>query len=423
LKFIKPFAVLLILFTFYSGTKSQTGWFPLTSGTSLNLYWVTFTSAATGYISGSSEMILKTTNSGTSWTQVHIGGSKDILAMVFTSESTGYASGGSPSGVPVILKTTNSGLSWFDITPAVNSSVITIAFNSDTTGIAGTGNGTILRTTNAGINWIPVNNGGITNVLATLTFSDAVTGYGVTSDTTQIIKSIDGGNNWFITNTGLTGKYYFWSIKFLNVNTGYAIDYYGKIAKTTNSGNNWFGLESDVTTTLRSISVINDNISYITGNDGLILKTTNGGVNWNQQVSGTTNWLMTSFFSNENTGYTAGLGGVIRKTTNGGEPIGILKIGTEIPGRFSLSQNYPNPFNPTTKIKFSVPQARAEYIEPVQLVIYGILGSKVETLFSGKLKPGIYEVTWDAVNYTGGVYFYKLTSNDFSKTGKMILIK
>ncbi len=411
----------LLLFIFISSTlKSQSGWFPLTPGTNLNLYCITFTSASTGYVSGSSEMILKTTNSGDNWTQVHIGGSKDILSLFFTSESTGYAAGGSPSAIPVILKTTDSGLSWIDITPSINSSVLTLAFNSEQTGIAGTGKGTILKTTNAGNNWNPVNNGGITNVLAALTFSDAVTGYGVTSDTTQIIKSTDGGNNWNIINTGLTGEYYFWSIRFLNVNTGYAIDYYGKIAKTTNGGNNWFPQQSTVNITLRSIYIVNEATAYISGNNGLILKTTNGGINWNQQTSGTSNWLMTSYFTNQNTGYVAGLGGVIRKTTNGGEPIGIKKIDSEIPSGYSLSQNYPNPFNPYTTIRFSIP---ASNDKTVKLVIYDIIAKEIEVLVNETLSSGVYEVVWDGSNYPSGIYFYQLSSANFSETKKIILIK
>jgi hypothetical protein len=51
------------------------------------------------------------------------------------------------------------------------------------------------------------------------------------------------------------------------------------------------------------------------------------------------------------------------------------------------------------------------------------LGREVEILVSQQLKPGIYEVDWNASNYTSGLYFYKLTAGDFVDTKKMILVK
>jgi hypothetical protein len=91
---------------------------------------------------------------------------------------------------------------------------------------------------------------------------------------------------------------------------------------------------------------------------------------------------------------------------------------------YELHQNFPNPFNPVTKIKFDVPNfAWAQYTEPVQLLIYDILGRKVISLVSELLKPGTYEVDWDASRYPSGVYFCKLTSGNFSETKKMVLAK
>jgi hypothetical protein len=119
----------------------------------------------------------------------------------------------------------------------------------------------------------------------------------------------------------------------------------------------------------------------------------------------------------------------ISSTGTGGEVtaiclIGIQPISNEIPRYYELHQNFPNPFNPVTKIKFDVPNfAWAQYTEPVQLLIYDILGRKVISLVSELLKPGTYEVDWDASRYPSGVYFCKLTSGNFSETKKMVLAK
>ncbi len=103
--------------------------------------------------------------------------------------------------------------------------------------------------------------------------------------------------------------------------------------------------------------------------------------------------------------------------------IGITAISSEIPSSFTLYQNYPNPFNPITKIRFDVPAERNGRDLSLQLVIYDMLGREIVTLVNESLKPGTYEVDWDGTNYPSGVYFYKLTANNFNQTGKMMLIK
>jgi hypothetical protein len=108
--------------------------------------------------------------------------------------------------------------------------------------------------------------------------------------------------------------------------------------------------------------------------------------------------------------------------------IGINPISSEIPSSFSLSQNYPNPFNPVTKIRFQIPLLRGVDAEGgrgvyTKLSIFDILGREITTLVNEQLKPGSYEVEWDASAFPSGVYFYRLQSGTFIQTLKMILIK
>jgi len=101
----------------------------------------------------------------------------------------------------------------------------------------------------------------------------------------------------------------------------------------------------------------------------------------------------------------------------------IFNTSTEISKQFILSQNYPNPFNPQTKIKFAVPSDVKGQTTNVKLVIYDLLGREVATLVNEELKPGTYEADWDASNFSSGVYFYKIISNEFVETKKMVLMK
>ena len=98
--------------------------------------------------------------------------------------------------------------------------------------------------------------------------------------------------------------------------------------------------------------------------------------------------------------------------------VDIKKISYVIPGEYSLYQNYPNPFNPTTNIKFDLHRT-----SKISLIVYNILGKEIATLVNEKLSAGSYEVDWDASGYSSGVYFYRLITDDFIDTKKMLLVK
>lgn len=103
-----------------------------------------------------------------------------------------------------------------------------------------------------------------------------------------------------------------------------------------------------------------------------------------------------------------------------GNPVGVNPVSSNVPDKYYLSQNYPNPFNPSTEIKFAVASGSQG---PVKLIIYDVLGEEVSTLVNQNLKPGEYEVNWNASNIPSGVYFYRLVTQDFTSTKKMMLIK
>ncbi len=98
-----------------------------------------------------------------------------------------------------------------------------------------------------------------------------------------------------------------------------------------------------------------------------------------------------------------------------------------ISNEFELYQNYPNPFNPATTIKYSIPASKQNSELHVKLIVYDILGNEVAVLVDENQSSGNYSVTFDANStasgLNSGIYFYSLTSGNYSATKKMILIK
>jgi hypothetical protein len=152
---------------------------------------------------------------------------------------------------------------------------------------------------------------------------------------------------------------------------------------------------------------------------------TNSGANWIQNNNGLpaepkVSSIACHIFGGSYTIYT----GLFENTTSGATIykysglIGIQSVTAEIPGEYFLLQNYPNPFNPATNIEFAVPR-----ISFVRLVVYDMLGREVEILVNKELKAGTYKADWNASKYPGGVYFYRLVTDNFTQTKKMILVK
>jgi len=93
-------------------------------------------------------------------------------------------------------------------------------------------------------------------------------------------------------------------------------------------------------------------------------------------------------------------------------------INSNMPEKLELEQNYPNPFNNSTLIKYSIPDGGL-----VTLKIFNILGQEVAVLVNETKQIGNYQVTFDTGDLTSGVYVYKLSSQGFSRTKKMMLLR
>ncbi|MBI5215558.1 MAG: T9SS type A sorting domain-containing protein [Ignavibacteriae bacterium] len=89
-----------------------------------------------------------------------------------------------------------------------------------------------------------------------------------------------------------------------------------------------------------------------------------------------------------------------------------------VPSDIFLKQNYPNPFNPSTKISFTLPSQSF-----VSLKVYDLLGREIAILLNSKMETGEHIVNWDASNRESGVYVYRIVTENYVETRKMLLAK
>jgi hypothetical protein len=100
------------------------------------------------------------------------------------------------------------------------------------------------------------------------------------------------------------------------------------------------------------------------------------------------------------------------------ELTGIVQNKSGIPDRFEISQNYPNPFNPVTTINYQLPINCH-----LKLKVFDVLGKEIAVLINNNQTAGYYSVIFNGANLTSGVYLYRLETEFFSSTKKLILLK
>lgn len=168
--------------------------------------------------------------------------------------------------------------------------------------------------------------------------------------------------------------------------------------------------------------------------------TSAGTINPNGALMGCTWWCIFDWYSHQHPGgyQSMGLFGMDRVTTKpvsnnlrvaylpyynfGGAVTDVDENGNLLPEVFSLEQNYPNPFNPETKIVFNLP-----YSSNVKLKIFDVLGNEISTLVNEYKNAGTHKVDFNlnslTKNISSGVYFYRLETDSYISTKKMVYLK
>lgn len=407
---MKRFLLVIAFLSIAVNIYSQ--WYVQTSGTQNSLRSVFFINNNTGWICGF-ECVLKTTDCGNTWSLTYLDGNHKSI--FFNDESEGWICGDNGR----IYKTTNGGISWVIVNSGVSSALNQITFSDHNTGIISGSNNKILKTTDSGITW---NNINIFN--SVLDFYSAkildAEHYIVTGTESSIYTSSDAGIFWDTLSLGMPNPLL--TAEFTDQNTGWVSGCCGMFMKTSDGGSSW---SPEVYLTpgysINSIDFIDPVTGWIVGDAGYILRTTNGGINWDSLNSLTQNGLYSVCFLNKDTGFVAGYNGLILRTSNGGGkgyPLNVNQISAEFPAKYYLAQNFPNPFNPVTVILYSLSQNSF-----VNLKVFDLTGKEVAELVNKKQNSGTYEVDFNGAGLSSGIYFYAFTSDNYSDTKKMILLR
>lgn len=89
-----------------------------------------------------------------------------------------------------------------------------------------------------------------------------------------------------------------------------------------------------------------------------------------------------------------------------------------MPADFTLQQNYPNPFNPSTTIRFALNQRSR-----VSLIVFNVLGQPVRALVNDELPAGEHEARFSPEGLPSGVYMYRISTDGFVQSRRMLLLK
>lgn len=190
-----------------------------------------------------------------------------------------------------------------------------------------------------------------------------------------------------------------------------------KLRRSTDGGINIATLATpSPSSAINALCVVADNEIYIATDDKKIYKSTTMGDTWQLMTTGLP--AAANVYSLKVIG-----GKLFAGTYAYGvyyyDPDAVsVSNGNTIVNKFDLKQNYPNPFNPSTKISFSI--AKSSF---VRLSVYDMIGREVSVLINEYKPVGNYEINFDASALSGGVYFYKLHTEGFTETKKMILSK
>ncbi|WP_242929171.1 YCF48-related protein [Pontibacter vulgaris] len=318
-KHLRTFFLLLFTFTLSTASAQWTWLNPKPSGNTGKS--ITFVNEQTGFIVNGSQL-LQTKDAGATWdVKQSITSGNEIR---FRGE-IGFIAGDFGN----VYRSVDKGESWQKLTVNTQENLNTVnILHPDTIYI--TSDKSLIKTTDGGKTWSTKgieppqtdpyypNQSSVTKSF----FINSKVGHAACKGG-KILKTIDGGESWYITESVNSIPSDYFTIHFVNSKVGFASKQHNTIVKTTDGGETWTPLSNRlVPDAAYSLYFLNENVGFFAGDNGAIHKTTDGGHTWqwisfqNARIDATS--IYGIHFINVNVGYATGARGRIVKTTDGG---------------------------------------------------------------------------------------------------------
>lgn len=418
------FLILLLTTSLSEGlfiSESFAQWMPQTSGTIEQLNDVVVIDGTTAIAVGNNGTILKTTNLGATWIPKSIGTTANLRSTAFYG-SRGYAVGDS-----IVCFSTDKGETWSIESSPHNFTVVEFGAHINQSLYMGAESGFIRHKITLNSTWQErmLQGGSIVSIGLRYGALQSTNAYAATFD--YVYHTFEGGPPVW---DSVVIQRLFWDTPTggdLRNHVQYIVGWGGNpgplpylLRRASTSDTTWqrFSLPAPFFPTDIKTSR-NGAIVYVCGSKRTIYQSVDSGATWTLQYGNTGNYfpaLRAMAFRNDTIGYAVGDSGTILFTSNGG--VTFIDEEPNMPYTFVLQQNYPNPFNPSTTIEFSLP-VRSRGI----LKIFNILGEEIEVLVNGELEAGEHLINWEAKNLPSGIYFYRLITDNFNITRKMVLLR
>lgn len=414
---IRVFIIAMIFSVGFIGPVfGQSQWTQQQTGTSESLGGISFADTANGWAVGANGLILHTSDSGTNW-DTQTTSTTNGLGGVYSLDSQNCWAVGEQE---LILHTSDGGANWENQHQSggfTSASLYDVCFVNADTGWAVGSNGKILYTSDGGANW-SYQTSGTTHSLESIAFGDAqnlwIVGNNYQSSNAPgfILHTSDGGANWEM--QPANGNVYFYGVSAVDANHAWIAVSDGSVLYTEDGGSTWSQQTTQTDNTLNDIDFIDANTGIAVGGYASEF-TLNGGSTWSQGASNG-QLKKVDFVDTHHIWAIRSIGKIY---FSGGVSTDIqTNQPNSLPQSASLAQNYPNPFNPTTKIQYTLPIKSL-----VKITVFNDRGEVVRTLIQKRQSAGFHTTEFDGSDLSSGMYFYRITTGNFSKTRKMILLK
>lgn len=397
--------------------------------------------------------IYRSTDNGESWLQVGIAVASVKKIAINPSNGNLFAA------VNGVSRSTDGGLTWQPINNGlINYDTKSIIIKDDTTIFCGFVNndyGTVFRSLDNGDTWVRADTGIQNHTVDAMTVDAEGNVYA--GNYYGVFKSTDNGSNWV--NIGGVGGAR--SLQFNSAGDLYLASWGSGLRRLPHGDTVWINLTTNINDsylgtlfissnghmyaekkkstdngiTWSSMTIVGNYISsyaenslghlfcgtYNFGNG--VSRSTNYGETWEQINTGLSTMDIRSVAVDSDDYLYAGTNGysMFKTTTSTVTSVEDIRLK---PTSFSLEQNYPNPFNPSTTIHFELPKE-----SHIILKLYDLLGREVATLINEQRTAGRYDFELRTSSASGGfeitsgVYFYRLVTDSYTSTKKLILIK